>query len=180
MAENKRSFLLYCDIINTVSKLPDEMAGKLFKIILEYVNDKNPEPDNLLLQIAFEPIKQQLKRDLKHWEYIREIRSENGKKGGRPKNEKQAKKANGFSEKQTKAKKAVNDNVIVNVTVSEIEKYFIDNGYSKEAAFKFFNYYSPDWVDSNGKKILRWKQKAQAVWFKEENKIKSNKPQLSM
>lgn len=78
MAENKKSFLLYADIIGMVSKLPDDIAGKLFKIILEYVNDKNPVVDDLLLSVAFEPIKLQLKRDLAKYETIKETSSENG------------------------------------------------------------------------------------------------------
>ena len=65
MAENKKSVLIYCDLIHTVEHLPDELAGKLFKHILEYVNDRDPQTDDVLLKIAFEPIKQQLKRDLK-------------------------------------------------------------------------------------------------------------------
>ena len=36
MAENKKSFVLYCDLIHTVEQLPDEVAGKLFKLILNY------------------------------------------------------------------------------------------------------------------------------------------------
>jgi hypothetical protein len=81
MAENKKSFVLYCDLIHTIDKLPDEVAGKLFKLILEYVNDKNPEVEDVLLSVAFEPIKRQLKRDLKDWERQKQKRSEAGKKG---------------------------------------------------------------------------------------------------
>lgn len=81
MAEDKKSFILYCDLISTVCKLPDEVAGKLLKIILEYVNDNNPIVEDLLLQIAFEPIKQQLKRDLKDWEATKGERSNSGKLG---------------------------------------------------------------------------------------------------
>lgn len=81
MAENKASFILYCDLIHTVSKLPDDVAGKLFKHILEYVNDNDPQTDDVLLQIAFEPIKQQLKRDLKAWEKNLELKSDSGKLG---------------------------------------------------------------------------------------------------
>lgn len=62
-----------------VSKLPDEKAGQLFKHILSYVNDENPVTDDLIIQIAFEPIKQQLKRDLVKWDEIRSKRSEAGK-----------------------------------------------------------------------------------------------------
>lgn len=61
----------------------------------------------------------------------------------------------------------------VNVTVNEIKDYFKDNGYIEQAAIKFFEYYnSAGWKDSNGKPVKSWKQKAQGVWFKEENKIK--------
>jgi hypothetical protein len=128
MATDKKSFVLYCDQQNIFKLLPDDVAGKLIKHIFAYVNDENPECTDLVLQLAFEPIKLQLKRDLKHWEGVREKRAESGKLGGRPKKQTEAKKANGFFEKQTKAKKAVNvnvnvtDNVNVNDTVNVINK----------------------------------------------------------
>ena len=68
MAQNKKSVLLYCDIIHTVSKLSDVDAGLLFKHYLAYINDLNPEVPNTIVDIVFEPIKQNLKRDLKKWE----------------------------------------------------------------------------------------------------------------
>lgn len=80
MAKEKNSFLLYCDIIHTVEKLDDVQAGKLFKHLLKYVNDQDPTPENALVEIAFEPIKQSLKRDLIKYESIRERNSENAKK----------------------------------------------------------------------------------------------------
>lgn len=122
MAENKKSFVLYCDQQNIFNMLPDEIAGKLIKHIFAYVNDENPVTGDLILQLAFEPIKSQLKRDLRHWDEIREKRSENGKLGGRPKKQTEAKKANGFLEKQTKAKKAVNVNVNVTDNVNVINE----------------------------------------------------------
>ena len=64
MAENKKSFVLYCDLIHTIEQLTNEQAGDLFKHILRYVNDQNPEAKSVITKIAFEPIKQQLKRDL--------------------------------------------------------------------------------------------------------------------
>ena len=81
MAENKKGFLLYCDLLHTVEKLNDEQAGKLFKHVLEYVNDLNPETEDILLQVCFEPIKQNLKRDLRKYESTCVKRSEAGKKG---------------------------------------------------------------------------------------------------
>ena len=81
MADNKKSFLLYCDLIHTVKKLTDEQAGKLFKHALEYVNDLNPETDDIITDLCFEPIRQSLKRDLKKYEKIKQKKSEAGKKG---------------------------------------------------------------------------------------------------
>ncbi len=81
MAENKKGFLLYCDLLHTVEKLNDEQAGKLFKHVLQYVNDLNPETEDILLQVCFEPIKQNLKRDLRKYESTCVKRSEAGKKG---------------------------------------------------------------------------------------------------
>lgn len=82
MAENKKSFLLYCDLIHTIEKMPNEKAGELFKHILQYVNDKNPTTDDLIIQLTFEPIRQQLKRDLIKWTDGSTDRVERAKKAG--------------------------------------------------------------------------------------------------
>lgn len=81
MAENKKSFLLYADLIHTFEELTDDEAGQLIKLIFAYVNDQNPSCDNRLIKIAFEPIKRQLKRDLKEWDLTVLDRSNNGKLG---------------------------------------------------------------------------------------------------
>jgi len=78
MAENKKSFLMYCDFISTVEKLSDENAGKLMKHLFRYVNDQNPEPESDLIDIVFESIKTRLKRDLKEWEVKKNHKSESG------------------------------------------------------------------------------------------------------
>lgn len=80
MAENKKGFVLYADLIHTVEKMNDVKAGKLFKTILRYVNDQNPLINDDLVDLIFEPIKQQLKRDLKKYEGIKLKRSEAGVK----------------------------------------------------------------------------------------------------
>lgn len=81
MAENKKSVLLYCDIIHTVEELSDEEAGKLFKHYLRYINDLDPVEPDKLTKIVFEPIKQDLKRDLRKWELKCEKNSEIAKEG---------------------------------------------------------------------------------------------------
>ena len=185
MADNKKSFILYCDLIHTVSKMPDDKAGELFKHILKYVNDENPVTDDLIIQLTFEPIKQQLKRDLSAWNSEREQRSLAGKKGMEAR---WGKKDNTVITKDNAVIPAitkitdnvnvtVNDNVNVNVkkkntppTLSEVQEYFKEKGYGN--AQKAFDYYeSADWHDANGKKVKNWKQKMQGVWFKPENKL---------
>lgn len=125
MAENKKSFVLYTDIHHTLKLLSDEQAGKLFKHILSYVNDENPETSDPITQISFEPIKQQFKRDLEKWEDKRKSRSEAGKKSGevrrskslktKDKEQKRTKRTNVRSVEQTSTKRTVNVNVDVNV-----------------------------------------------------------------
>jgi len=81
MAEDKKSFILYCDLIHTIEKMPNDKAGELFKHILEYVNDRNPETEDLIIQLTFEPIKQSLKRDLIKFENTKKERSDSGALG---------------------------------------------------------------------------------------------------
>lgn len=66
--EDKNGFILYRDLIHIVRKLPKDKAGEFFLTILEYVNDLNPVVDDFIISLVFEPVKQQLKRDLKKWE----------------------------------------------------------------------------------------------------------------
>lgn len=82
MAEDKKGFLLYADLAVVVSGLTDKEAGLLFKHILCYVNDLDPKCDNRIVNLAFAPIKQQLKRDLAKFEKIKQRRTELGKLGG--------------------------------------------------------------------------------------------------
>lgn len=79
MADEKKSFLLYTDLINTFEELKDAEAGKLIKHILRYVNDKNPVAPDRITKITFEPIKLQLKRDLVKYEKKRVLWSDAGK-----------------------------------------------------------------------------------------------------
>ena len=127
MAENKKSFVAYCDWQETFEELSDEEAGKLVKHLFNYVNDKNPETSDKLTRMCFIPIKQSLKRDLKKYEKYVHKQSVNGKKGGRPKNPTLSQKTQPFIEKPKKADSvsvsvSVSDTVI---TIEEKEDFFI-------------------------------------------------------
>ena len=75
MAENKKGFVLYADQKSIIDMLPNEKAGELLKHIFAYVNDENPINEDPLINLAFEPIKLQLKRDLQKWQETRVKRS---------------------------------------------------------------------------------------------------------
>lgn len=171
MAEGKKSVLLYCDIIHTVDGLTDEEAGKLFKHYLRYINDLNPEPPDRLTQLVFEPIKQNLKRDLVKWREFTEKQRLNGLKGGRPK-ETQITQA--FSGNPSQAKKAVKvtDTVTENVKVTEKENN-IDSRKLKFASSlePFLNDYGRDmlnsfyayWTEPN-KSNTKFRQEMEKTW----------------
>jgi hypothetical protein len=123
MAENKKSFVLYTDTFGLIKHLPDDVAGRLLKHIYAYVNDENPITDELLVNVAFEPIKAQLKRDLVKWEQTLEGRSKAGKASAEAKRlskENQQSSTNSTNvdfvqQSSTKSTVSVNDNVNVSV-----------------------------------------------------------------
>lgn len=80
MAENKKAVNFYCDWKETFDSLPDEKAGQLIKHFLSYVNDENPQTDDVLIKAVFAGIKATLKRDLKKWEKRCEKNKENALK----------------------------------------------------------------------------------------------------
>jgi hypothetical protein len=121
MAKDKKSFILYVDQKDLWNKLPDEIAGKLIKHIYSYVSDENPTSDDLIVEIAFEPIKQQLKRDLKLFEDVKVKRSEAGKAGA---TKRWQEIANDGKRINCIAKIAVNDNDNVNVISKDIYRSF--------------------------------------------------------
>jgi hypothetical protein len=177
MATGKKSFVLYCDLIHTITKMPSDKAGDLFKHILAYVNDENPITNDLIIELTFEPIKQQLKRDLDKWEeQIKPKRSEAGRLGGLKSGEARRSKskqneANASNVKQNEANEAVNvsvsvnDNVIKDISQTpliDIEKIFLEKtesnwteSYAKKEAQKFYNFYG-----SKGWKVGKEKMKS--------------------
>ena len=176
MAKDKKSFILYCDLIHTVDQLTDEQSGRLFKHILHYVNDKNPETDDVITKIAFEPIKQQLKRDLDKYESIRQRNSENARKrwdatasSGIPKDTKNADNGNdNVTDNDTDIKKRVRR--FVKPTINDIKQQ-----YPTVDAERFYNYY-----ESNGWKVGKnpmkdWKAAARN-WLLKDKPLNSNKP----
>lgn len=122
MAENKKSFVLYTDSKGLIDQLPDEIAGRLFKHIFAYVNDENPISEELILNIAFEPIKNQLKRDLVKWSNQTDQRRQAGLKSAeiRKRNATSVNERSISSTDNVSVSVSVNDNVSDNVNDSVI------------------------------------------------------------
>jgi hypothetical protein len=195
MAENKKSFVLYADLIKSIDHLTNEEKGILFTHLLQYVNDMNPVLTDRLLLTAWKPIELQLKRDLIKFEEVKQKRSEAGKRSAelRALKSDEQQPTNSTSVESVKQRSTnptdnvndndndndnVNDNVInkrVNKftapTLLEVQTYFTENGYTNELGKKAFDYYSvANWKDSKGNQVKNWKQKMRGVWFKDENK----------
>jgi len=162
MAKEKNGFVLYCDVIHTAEKLTDEQAGKLFKHILRYVNDQNPECD-FVTEIAFEPIKQTLKRDLVKYENKRAQNKANAEKRWN---------ATASERMPTDAKDAVRDRVIVrdkvidNNTIPSCEDFIayavsqISDINTEEVRLKYESWKVNNWctnVKGKEKPIKNWK-----------------------
>lgn len=133
MAEDKKSFVVYHDIKAILDKLSDEQVGKLFRaMVSQSMGEIVPEFDDLVLDIAFTPIRQQMDRDAEKWDDIKEKRAEAGRRGGLKSAEKraQANQANAnFASvasqanpsKQANQAVTVTGNVNVNGTVTETD-----------------------------------------------------------
>ncbi len=143
MAEDKKAFVLYADLIHTVQKMPMEKRGELLTIILEYVNDLNPTTEDMIVDLVFEPIKRQMKRDLAKYEKSAERSRKNGKKGGRPPKPKgtqtNPKKPTGFSRNPDEPRKP--DTVTVTVTDTVIDTV---NDINKRGVFDKWIQYRKD------------------------------------
>jgi hypothetical protein len=187
MAKDKKSFVAYCDWLESFEELTDEEAGKLAKHLFRYVNDLNPEAPDKITKMCFIPIKQSLKRDLVKYEERADRARENGAKGGRPKTQK-TQSVISEPKKPDSVSVSVNVNDSVNVkddgikppSLEEVISYFDENGYTKESATKMFEYYEESrkpsgrvWKDGRGNTVKNWKQKARSIWFKDDN-LKKN------
>lgn len=123
MAENKKGFVLYADQKSIIDMLPNDKAGELLKHIFAYVNDENPINEDPLINLAFEPIKLQLKRDLQKWEETRAKRSIAGSISAekrKQQNQQVLTSVESVEQRPTNSTVIVNDNVNVNVNVNDI------------------------------------------------------------
>lgn len=182
MAKDKKSFILYCDQQGLFNKLPDEIAGKLIKHIFAYVNDDNPIATDLLLEIAFEPIKLQLKRDLRKYDEYIDKQRVNGSKGGRPTKPNETQKTQAFFQEPKKADNVnvtanANDNAtnkkgFVKPTIEQLKEYMREQGMN-DIAENWLNYYEANGWMVGKNKMKDWKASVR-TW--KLNNLKNNSP----
>ena len=180
MAENKKSFLLYCDLIHTVEQLTDEQAGDLFKHILRYVNDQEPQTENVITRIAFEPIKQSLKRDLQKYEDIRKRNQDNARKrwdatasSGIPNDTKNADSVIVSVSGSVTDKKEIKG--FVKPTIEQLKEYMTEQGMN-DIAENWLNHYEANGWMVGKNKMKDWK--ASVRTWKINQKNNSATPQV--
>jgi hypothetical protein len=180
MAENKKSFLLYCDLIHTVEQLTDEQAGDLFKHILRYVNDQEPQTENVITRIAFEPIKQSLKRDLQKYEDIRKRNQDNARKRWDatasdriPNDTKNADSVSDSVSGSVNVKKEIKG--FVKPTIEQLKEYMSEQGMN-DIAENWLNHYEANGWMVGKNKMKDWK--ASVRTWKINQKNNSATPQV--
>ncbi len=180
MAQGKKSFVLYTDLLEVVEELTDEEAGLLFKTILRYVNDMNPEVPKKV-KLAFIPIRQDLKRDLEKYETIRNKNRENINKRWNEYRKNKEQPNTSVYDRTKSNYDNVNDNVNVNVNDNDndndneiniskdsgniqYQSVYLNNNYN--------NKYYTDYVEEEAEKVgLTEYEKATLKTFLEKHKI---------
>jgi hypothetical protein len=185
MAKDKTSFILYCDQQGLFNKLPDEIAGKLIKHIFAYVNDEDPITSDLLLEIAFEPIKLQLKRDLRKYDDYIDKQRLNGAKGGRPSKPtetqitqpffQEPKKADNVNGNENATDNATNKKGFVKPTIEQLKEYMSEQGMN-DIAENWLNHYEANGWMVGKVKMKDWK--ASVRTWKTNQKNNSATPQV--
>lgn len=188
MATDKKGFILYADQKALFDQLPNEKAGELIKFIFSYVNDENPISEDLIINLAFTPIQQQLKRDLVKYEETKQSRSKAGKAGANKRWQNITEDSKGIPA-ITKIADNVNDTdnvkdkVINNIEHRKNKFYeslsiFVSE-YPREMIRDFYNYWSEH--GTNDKKMRFEKQTTFGikqrlnVWYnKNPNQYKNN------
>ena len=107
MSERKArdSFILHIDDFEDIDKLKNPEVGKLLRAILAYATGQDIPTMGVQASTMFGYIRRHMERDMLKYEETCAKRAAAGRRGGRPRkqgteNQEEAKKANGFFDKQ--------------------------------------------------------------------------------
>ena len=119
----KKNFIIHCDSLSVIDKMTDEQVGKLFRKMRSYHNWNTYDPEDVVVDIAFEQFKNQFDRDKEKYKSVCERNAENWKKWWRPpKTKENPKNPSGLSWNPKKPKKADSDSDSDNKSDSDKEK----------------------------------------------------------
>lgn len=82
---DKRSFVMYMSWMPMVSKMPDEQAGQLFKVIAAYQCGEDCDPEDPMVAAVFEMIRTTFEDDTAKYEETCKRRAQAGSHGGKQK-----------------------------------------------------------------------------------------------
>lgn len=77
----KQSFVLYAEYLEELNMFTDSQCGLLFKAIMNHVNGKEIEIDDLAVKVSYSHIRRQIDKDIEKYKEVCRKRSEAGKKG---------------------------------------------------------------------------------------------------
>lgn len=139
---------MYADFESTLLKLPDEIAGKLFKELFYYIKTGQRYSGDLLLEIALTPLYEQIDRDSDKWEITKESRSHAGKESARIKAERklQQTSTNSTNVKSVEQNQqgSTNSTVSVNVNGSVSDNVIVNENVNKKQKVRF-NFENIEW-----------------------------------
>jgi hypothetical protein len=118
MSKEKKSFIAYYDWKETFDELPDAEAGALIKHIFAYVNNENPQTENIIIKAVFASIKNTINRDLEKWQNQLKQRSDAGKKSSKSR-QRNSTSVKNRGTKNNETERNPTDNVSVSVSVSD-------------------------------------------------------------
>lgn len=101
----KKSFILYTEVWPVVQKLDMEQRGRLFTAIMQHAMEEEPEKLDILTDVVFSFIANQMDRADERYQEICRRRAEYGRRGGLASAKAKASKSN-----QKQANQADNDN----------------------------------------------------------------------
>jgi hypothetical protein len=177
---------VFTDFSEIIEPLQDAEVGRLFRSMLSYAESGAVPDFRGNERFVWNAAKQIIDRERE----FTERQTENGRKGGRPKNPLKPTETQINPLKPTETQKSQKDkdkdNTINPIgfsskrftppTLQEIEAYIAEKGLSVDGK-KFFAYYdTPNdkgekWIDSKGQKVKNWKQKL-LTWASHDGKEK--------
>lgn len=177
----KDTFIIRSEWYPAISKLNDTQKAIILTNLFKFHSDGEVDLSDALVELVWSFIEPNLIRNMANYEERVKKASENGKKGGRPKNEENLNKGLAFLETNKKPIESLNVSVSVSDSVSVNESDNVSDKIGAPARTDFLSFckgldidfeklketieekyntwIKNGWKDGNGKQIDDWQQK---------------------